>query len=110
MLLMQLETVSVAELAAASEKAMSMPAQPDTETIDEQHDRISATMAAGVQKKYLREHYGSIASDHAIAVTLSQVTPVSSKKPKTCRVLGLDVKCQACKERTAANRCTRRKT
>ena len=67
-----------------------------------------ATMAAGVQKKYLRKYYGSIASDHAIAVTLSQVTPVSSKKPKTCRVLGLDIKCKACKERRKANRCARR--
>ena len=78
MLLMQLETVSVDELAVASVKAATMPAQPDTETLDEQHDRICADMAAGVQKKYLNEHYGSIASDHAIAVTLSQTATAAN--------------------------------
>ena len=70
MLLMQLETVSVDELAVASVKATTMPAQPDTETLDEQHDRVCADMAGGVQHEYVVEHMDSIASDSTIASML----------------------------------------
>ena len=105
-------STSVSELAVASVKALTRPAQPDTEDIDQAHDRIASAMAASQQKEIVVEHYKSIASDHAIALTLQEeVTPVRSpmtKKPKTCRVLGLDIKCKACKERRKANRCVRR--
>ena len=79
-------STSVSELAIASLKALTRPAQPDTEDIDESHDRIAAGMAAPFQTEAVLEHYESIASDHAIALTLQEVTPVRSpmaKKPKT---------------------------
>ena len=79
-------STSVSELAVATMAALTRPAQPDTEDIDQSHDRIASTMAAPFQKESLVEHYESVASDHAIALTLQEVTPVRSpmaKKPKT---------------------------
>ena len=54
----------------AANAASANAAQPDTETIDEQHDRISATMAGGVQEEYVLQHMDSIASDSSIATML----------------------------------------
>jgi hypothetical protein len=54
-------------LAIASVKALTRPAQPDTEDIDESHDRIADSMAAPFQKEAVVEHYESIASDEQIA-------------------------------------------
>ena len=79
-------STSVSELAVTTMAALTRPAQPDTEDIDQSHDRIASTMAAPFQKESLVEHYESVASDHAIALTLQEVTPVRSpmaKKPKT---------------------------
>ena len=79
-------STSVSELALTTMAALTRPAQPDTEDIDQSHDRIASTMAAPFQKESLVEHYESVASDHAIALTLQEVTPVRSpmtKKPKT---------------------------
>ena len=79
-------STSVSELAVTTMAALTRSTQPDTEDIDQSHDRIASTMAAPFQKESLVEHCESVASDHAIALTLQEVTPVRSpmaKKPKT---------------------------
>ena len=60
------------ELAIASVKALTRPTQPDTEDIDESHDRIAAGMAAPFQTEAVLEHYESIASDAQIARVVQQ--------------------------------------
>ena len=59
-------STSVSELAVATMAALTRPAQPDTEDIDQSHDRIASTMAAPFQKESLVEHYESVASDHMV--------------------------------------------
>jgi hypothetical protein len=105
--------ISVSELETATLLALTRKPSPDAEDFGTACDRIADNIAASHQEECLLAHHSSIASDAKIARTLQEEennTPLlPSEKPKTCRVLGLGIKCQACKERRAANSCVRRR-
>ena len=113
----QTYSASVEELEVATVKALSRPAQPDKETMNEAHLRIGATVAASYQQNEIIAHRASVCSDAALASVLQEDVAknypkrgrANKGKPRTCRVLGLKAQCKACRERRHSNSCVRRR-
>ena len=71
----QTYSASVEELEVATVKALSRPAQPDKETMNEAHLRIGATVAASYQQNEIIAHRASVCSDAALASVLQEDVP-----------------------------------